>query len=124
MAQAATPIAATNGMTAAHRLAPEGGIARIATVAAYGTDAVVRRAPALQATPVARAACVALHPGDALALGLSHGAQARVSDGSAEVVLPVEISTAVPHGAAWIESGLAATRALKPCGASLTISKV
>ncbi len=115
--------AAPTATTLARRMEGTGGTVRIATVAVYGGDAVVRRAAALQSTPIAKPASVCLHPGDALALGLSAGAQARVSDGDGEVTLPVEISTAVPHGAAWIEAGLPATAVLKPTGALLTIQK-
>ncbi|MCK9539458.1 NADH-quinone oxidoreductase subunit NuoG [Dokdonella sp.] len=92
---------------------------RIATTAIYSTDAVVRRAAPLQAHPLARAACVTLHPDDAGALGLSHGGHARVNGSP----LPVETSPRVPRGGAWIEAGLAATATLPPYGAFLDISK-
>ena len=95
------------------------GFVRIATTAIYSTDAVVRRSPALQAHPLARAACVTLHPEDALALGIGHGAHARVSG----VSLPVELSVRVPRGGAWIEAGHGATATLPTCGAPLDIVK-
>jgi NADH-quinone oxidoreductase subunit G len=38
-------------------------------------------------------------------------------------VLPVELSTRVPRGGAWIESGHAATATLPPYGATLDIAK-
>ena len=95
------------------------GLTRVATTSIYRADQVVRRAPALQAHPLTRAAVVSLHPQDALALGLGHGARASVNG----VVLPVEINAIVPPGAAWIEAGLAATRALPPHGAALDIAK-
>jgi NADH-quinone oxidoreductase subunit G len=94
-------------------------LVRIATTSIYSADAVLRRSPALQAHPLARAACVVLHPEDALALGLGHGANARVSG----VALPVELSTRVPRGGAWIETGHAATATLPPYGAALDIVK-
>jgi len=94
-------------------------LTRIATTAIYGGDAVLRRSPALQAHPLSRHVGVALHPEDALALGLGQGASARVSG----VVLPVELSTRVPRGGAWIESGHAATASLPPYGATLDIAK-
>jgi NADH-quinone oxidoreductase subunit G len=98
-----------------------GGIARIATVPIYRVDPLVRRAPALQASPLANEAAVRLHPGDARALNLSAGALVRVSDGATEVTLPLETSLAVPHGAAWVEAGHHATAALAPTGAVLSI---
>jgi NADH-quinone oxidoreductase subunit G len=92
---------------------------RIATTAIYRADAVLRRSPALQAHPLNRAACVTLHPEDALALGLGHGSSARVNG----TELQVELSLRVPRGAAWIEAGHAATAALPPHGAPLDIVK-
>jgi len=99
------------------------GFVRIATVPIYRSDAVVRRSPALQATPLARTPRVGLHPGDAQALGVDDGSLLRISDGTAEVILPVERSAAVPHGAAWIESGHPETAALGPSGSRLSLQK-
>ncbi len=99
------------------------GFARVATVAPYRSDAVVRRAAALQATPVARPAQIVLNPADAIAEGLSQGASVKVGDGSAEVQLPLVVSTRVPQGAAWIESGHAETAKLAGTGAPLTVTR-
>jgi NADH-quinone oxidoreductase subunit G len=96
-----------------------GKFVRIATTAIYAADAVLRRSPALQAHPLARNASVTLHPEDALALGLGTGANARVSG----VELPVEISTRVPRGGAWIEAGLKGSASLPTHGATLDIAK-
>ena len=49
--------------------------------------------------PLTGNAAIGLHSGDALALGLAHGAQARLSGGDVEVDLPVVITRAVPRGA-------------------------
>ena len=100
------------------------GLLRIATVPIYSVDAVVRRSPALQATPLAGKAAVTLNPSDALAAGLSAGATTKLSDGSSSVLLPVRISTDVPVGGAWVESGHAVVDALAGTGSPLTVSKV
>jgi NADH-quinone oxidoreductase subunit G len=113
---------ATGGPYSARAARPS-GLLRVATVPIYAVDAVVRRAPALQATPLARPAAVVLNPSDALAAGLAAGASARVSDGGATVILPVAISTAVPVGAAWVESGHAIVDALGPTGTPLTVAR-
>ncbi len=118
MAKADAPMGAATGRIADATIA-SAKFTRVATTAIYRADAVLRRAPALQAHPLSRPACVTLHPEDALALGLSLGANANVSG----VVLPVEVSIRVPRGAAWIEAGHAATRALPPHGAALDIAK-
>jgi NADH-quinone oxidoreductase subunit G len=98
-------------------------LTRIATLPMYRVDPVVRRAAALQATPHALPARVVLHPGDAIALGLAAGVRALVSDGTLDLALPVETSTAVPHGGAWIEAGHAETALLAPAGAPITVRK-
>jgi NADH-quinone oxidoreductase subunit G len=98
-------------------------LARVATVPIYRSDAVVRRAPALQAHPLTGNAAVGLNPEDALALGLAHGAQAKVSGGEAETVLPVIITRAVPQGVAWVEATWSETRGLPPTGAALTVTR-
>ena len=101
-----------------------GGLSRVATVAVYRSDAVVRRAAALQATPLASTPCVALNPADFTTLGLDAGGNARVSDGSCTAELPVRADTRVPAGAAWIELGHSETAALAPNGARLTVTRV
>jgi NADH-quinone oxidoreductase subunit G len=100
-----------------------GTFERIATVPIYRADAVLRRAPALQAHPLTGKAAVGLHPQDAIALGLGDGAQARVSCGDAAAVLPVAVTRAVPRGCAWVEATWSETRALPPAGAALTIAR-
>ena len=92
-------------------------------MAPYATDGIVRRSAALQATPLAPPPRVVMHPGDALALGLVDIGRARVSDGTSEVVLPLQTSASVPHGCAWIESGHAETAMLKGHGAKLTVTR-
>jgi NADH-quinone oxidoreductase subunit G len=118
----ATSASATGGPLSARAERPS-GLLRVATVPIYAVDAVVRRAPALQSTPLVRPAAVVLNPSDALAAGLAVGATARLSDGAATVILPVAISTAVPVGAAWVESGHAIVDALGSTGAPLIVAR-
>ena len=99
------------------------GLIRIETTAIYRADAVLRRAAPLNAHPLNRGACVVLHPEDALARGLSEGAVAKIDDGRGSAALPVRISAGVAKGAAWIESGYAATAPLAGSGARLTVNK-
>jgi NADH-quinone oxidoreductase subunit G len=119
MDAASRPVSTPAHALRARATTAAGRLVRVATTAIYAADAVLRRSPALQAHPLARPACVTLHPEDALALGLGHGANARVSG----VELPVVLSNRVPRGAAWIEAGLKASAALPPYGASLDIAK-
>ena len=80
--------------------------------AIYRTDAVVRRAAALQAHPLTLGARIVLHPGDAQAAGLPADAIAKVGNGAGIATLPVAISDKVAPGCVWIESGYGATAAL------------
>jgi NADH-quinone oxidoreductase subunit G len=99
------------------------GLIRIATVPIYKTDAVVRRSPALQATPLASKPLAALNPADFSAAGLSEGDKAKVADGMNSIELPVVADSRVPPGAAWVELGHAETALLAPNGAGLTVAR-
>ena len=88
------------------------GLEVVVSQAIYRTDAVVRRAAALQAHPLTLGARVVLHPRDAQAAGLESGAIAKVGNDAGTATLPVAISDQVAAGCAWIESGYGATAAL------------
>jgi len=90
------------------------GLERIVSTPIYRADAVLRRATALNAHPLTTGARIVLHPDEALSLGLSEGAVARVGDGVGTASLPVAISSRVPRGAVWIESNYEATAPLSP----------
>ncbi|MFN3842999.1 MAG: NADH-quinone oxidoreductase subunit NuoG [Rehaibacterium terrae] len=110
----ATPAACGQGLAVVH--APGEGLERIATRPIYRTDAVLRRATALNAHPLTKGARVVLHPEDALSRGLSTGAIAKVDDGRGTAALPVTVDAAVAKGAAWIESCYDATAPIAPHG--------
>ncbi|HEX5353662.1 MAG TPA: NADH-quinone oxidoreductase subunit NuoG [Rhodanobacteraceae bacterium] len=99
---------------------PNGMVTRVATVGIYRTDAVVRRAKALQAHPLNRAPALRICADDARALALLSGIKADVNG----VQLMVVVDAAVPKGCAWIEAGHAGTGSLPPYGAALTIKAV
>ncbi|MBP8081252.1 MAG: NADH-quinone oxidoreductase subunit G [Arenimonas sp.] len=88
------------------------GLERIATAPIYRGDAVLRRAPALNAHPLTLGARAVLHPDDAKSHGLDEGAIAKISDGTGTAAMPVAISPRVARGAIWIESGYEATAPL------------
>jgi len=80
--------------------------------AIYRTDAVVRRAAALQAHPLNVEPHVALNPADAAAAGLADGAMARLRAPSGTATLPVAVDDRIAAGVAWIEGGHGATAPL------------
>jgi NADH-quinone oxidoreductase subunit G len=99
--------------------AEEGTLARFATWPIYRTDAVLRRAAALNAHPLNRAPAVRLNPNEAMRHGFTEGAPARIGDAR----LPVAIDSSVPDGAVWIEATHDLTATLPPYGAAITLSK-
>jgi NADH-quinone oxidoreductase subunit G len=80
--------------------------------AIYRVDALVRRAQALQAHPLNAGPRVSLHPDDAAASGLGQGAMAKVAGAAGTATLPVNVTTLVAPGCAWIESGYGPTAGL------------
>ena len=103
---------------------PDGlGLIRVATVPVYASDAIVRRSPALQATPLAVSACVALHPVDAERLGVTAGTTVRVADGRVEIELPLAVDPSIAVGTAWIPAALDATQSLLPSGHLISVGK-
>ncbi|WP_374013789.1 NADH-quinone oxidoreductase subunit NuoG [Pseudoxanthomonas koreensis] len=93
-------------------MAGDGGLELALVPAIYRTDAVVRRAAALQAHPLNIAPRIALNPADAAAAGLADGAMAKVRGAAGTAALPVEVDARVAAGAAWIEGGHGATAPL------------
>ncbi|MGN6227921.1 MAG: NADH-quinone oxidoreductase subunit NuoG [Dyella sp.] len=108
--------AATGGLAPR---APAAGLSRLADWPIYRTDAVLRRATALNAHPLNRAPAVRLNADEATRQGVANGASARVGN----AVLPVVVDGTVPDGAVWIEAAHDLTATLPAYGASLTLSK-
>ncbi|HET6433946.1 NADH-quinone oxidoreductase subunit NuoG [Dyella sp.] len=99
--------------------APAAGLSRLAIWPIYRMDAVLRRAPALNAHPLNRAPAVRLNADEAARQGLGDGAAARVGN----VALPVVLDAAVPDGAVWIDAAHELTATLPAYGASISLSK-
>jgi len=110
--------ASTSGSGFAKR-AEVTGLTRLATWPIYRSDAVLRRATALQAHPLNRAPAVRLNADEAGRRGLTEGSQVRL----AESTLPLVIDKSVPDGTAWIEAGQDVTATLPPYGAAINLSK-
>ena len=76
------------------------GIERIAELPLYATDAVVRRATALQQTPDADTACIRINPADAQQQGFSHEERVGVRQGGVQTAVSLKIDSSVAKGAA------------------------
>jgi NADH-quinone oxidoreductase subunit G len=90
------------------------GLLRVADVPIYAADSLVRRARALQASPLARPAEVRLHPDVARDLGVTGRDQVQVRQNGATVELPLVLDESIPRGCVWIPAGLPASVALGP----------
>ena len=82
------------------------GLQRISDVPIYAVDALVRRAEALQQTPLAEPAQIRISTELAKQLGLHNAAQAQAKQNGFTVTLPLVIDDSVPAGCAWIASSL------------------
>ena len=82
------------------------------TPAIYRTDAVVRRAQALQSHPLNNEPRIVLNADDAARLQLSEGQMAKVGTDAGRATLSVVVDARVAAGTVWIESGHGATAPL------------
>ncbi len=78
------------------------GLHRSSDVPMYASDAIVRRADALQKTQDAQRLCVRLNSAEANRLGLATAASVTVRQGDASTYLPLIIDESIPDASAWI----------------------
>ncbi len=97
------------------------GLMGIADIPIYAIDATVRRASALQQTPLAETAKLYVNPTVARQLKLSVGALARIRQNGKAVELPVVLDEGIPNDCAWIARGLTSATALGPSIGSVEI---
>ena len=105
------PVPVTVAASAQPAVAGE-GLEVALTAAIYRTDAVVRRAPALQSHPLNNAPRIVLNAEDAARLQLQEGQMAKVGTDAGKATLPVVVDARVAAGSVWIESGHGATAPL------------
>ena len=100
------------------------GLERIADVPIYAGDALVRRAPALQATADAQAPVVGLPASLWQQLGLQPGAKVRVSQGAAQAVLPARCEASLPDNVVRIAAGHHDTAGLGAMFGAISVGRV
>ena len=99
------------------------GVQRISDVPIYASDALVRRASALQLTADARAPMVSLPTALWRELGLTSGARVRVSQGAATSVLPAREDASLAANVVRVPAGHADTATLGPMFGAVTVEK-
>ena len=91
----------------------------------YVADALVRRAPSLQATPdAAERDCARLNAGQAGRIGVADGDSVAVRQGTAGATMAVRVDERVPDGCAWIPAGTDAAARLGASFGPLTIERL
>lgn len=91
------------------------GLIRVGPVPIYAVDAIVRRASALQRTPVPCSGFgVYVHPEQAVRAGLSAEQSVQISQNGHAVPARVFLDDAVPVGCVRIPAGVAGSEGLGP----------
>lgn len=84
----------------------EGQLVRSGEVGAYAADSIVRRSPALKATPDSHSVSViALHPEDCRRLGLESTTRVRVEQAGQSTEFDLVSDERVPEGVVWLPIG-------------------
>ncbi|MEI8034305.1 MAG: NADH-quinone oxidoreductase subunit NuoG [Betaproteobacteria bacterium] len=107
-------------------LSPQAGstVERIAEVPLYAADALVRRAPALQATSEAKPALASMNPKLAGELGLLAGDQVRVKQGLGEALVGFVLDPRLPEQCVRLPQALAHTTSLGSVDEAIGMERV
>ena len=96
---------------------------RVADIPLYFSDALVRRAPSLQATMDATQPVVRVNAGTLAAVGVADGGAVVVKQGAESIKLVAKLDATVPDGAVRIAAAHASTVALGAQFSVLTVEK-
>jgi NADH-quinone oxidoreductase subunit G len=96
---------------------------RVADVPTYFTDAIVRRAPALQQTRSAQEPRAVLPPAVAAQLGVLEGATVRVRQAAASAVMACVIDKTLPANVVRVAAGHPATATLGAMFGAISVEK-
>ncbi|WP_353154428.1 NADH-quinone oxidoreductase subunit NuoG [Herminiimonas fonticola] len=96
---------------------------RVADVSIYATDAIVRRAPALQATNDAAVPQAWLSAELAAKLGVAAGGQVKVTQGEGSAVLVAAIAANLPANVVRVAAGRQETAALGAMFGAISVEK-
>jgi NADH-quinone oxidoreductase subunit G len=96
---------------------------RVADVAIYGSDPLVRRATSLQLTADAKPPFVSVSTAVWSRLDLSQGASLRVKQGEAEAILPAQLDATLAPNAVRVPAGRAETASLGAMFGPISVAK-
>ena len=99
------------------------GLQRVTDVPIYRTDAIVRRAEALQASQASRAPVARMHAQTMAGLGVEQGTSVRVKSASGQIDLIAELDNTLAAGAVRISAGFAQTAALGSAFGQLNVER-
>src|SRR5690606_13036212 len=100
------------------------GLQRVADVPIYFSDAIVRRAPALQAAPASRGPFARMSRATLDELGIASGSRVRVSSASGAVELDAVQDDSVLDGTVRVAAAHHSTVALGSAFGNLTVERV
>jgi len=121
---AALPAKLNNASSASINLnASTGGLERLADVPIYSADALVRRAPSLQATADAKAPVASLPQALWAELGLAEGAQVKVSQDGGSALLSAVLDASLPANVVRVPAGHPATASLGASFGAIRVEK-
>lgn len=121
---AAVPAKLNNAIAANITLGSStGGLERLADVPIYSADALVRRAPALQATADAKGPVASLPQALWAELGLAEGAQVKVTQDGGSAVLPAALDASLPANVVRVPAATAATASLGASFGAIRVEK-
>lgn len=99
------------------------GLQRVTDVPIYRSDAMVRRAPALQATQASRAPVARMHAETLAGLGLNAGDAVRIKSATGQVSLVAEADNTLVPGAVRIAAAFEQTAALGSAFGQLQVER-
>ncbi len=100
------------------------GLQRISDIALYSSDALVRRAASLQATPIVRDEGLRLNSREVEKYGLAAVQRVRVTQGSAVVEMPLIVDDSIPANCAYVATGTVYSSALGAAFGPIKVEKV
>ena len=99
------------------------GLQRVTDVPIYRSDAMVRRAPALQATTASRAPVARMHEQTLVSIGVSAGQQVRVKSSTGQITLTAELDNTLVAGAVRIAAAFEHTAPLGSAFGQLQVER-